>query len=192
MADFPSCSGLSLDRRRRVYAPLGNLRHLQTAALLGALLLASTPASAEEWTFEVVDGTRVGSVSLVMENSGKRHISYYDSSSATRLKYAFYDGTSWTIEVVDEPFTVGDHNSIAVDAEGNPHISYYADHQDGGLKYAVRNAASSTWSVEVVDPDRNRGEYSSLALDGSGNPYISYWDSLQIGSSSCVFLGSDK
>ena len=178
MASSPLSRVRNLEHPHRFEGLPENGKLLRTAALLGAVLLASAAASAEEWTFEVVDGTRVGTVSLVMENSGQRHISYYDSSFETRLKYAFHDGTSWTIEVVDELFTVGDHNSIAVDADGNPHISYHADHQDGGLKYAVRDAASSTWTVEIVDQGGHLGEYTSLALDGSGNPYISYWDSV--------------
>ena len=76
--------------------------------MLWAVLLASTPAAAEEWSLEVVDNTMIRTLSMVMEDSGNRHISYYDSSFASRLKYAFYDGSTWTIEVVDEFLTVGE------------------------------------------------------------------------------------
>ena len=92
MASSPLSRVRNLEHPHRFEGLPENGKLLRTAALLGAVLLASAAASAEEWTFEVVDGTRVGTVSLVMENSGQRHISYYDSSFETRLKYAFHDG----------------------------------------------------------------------------------------------------
>ena len=189
LQSFPLSAWQNLNRVHRFDGPLRSLTYLRSATLVGAALLASSPAPAEDWSLEIVDDLAVQTTSMAMEDSGRRHISYYDLFP-TRLKYAFYDGSNWPIEVDDDTFDSGEYSSIAVDAGGNPHISYYGDYQDGGLKYAVRNAASSTWSVEIVDQGRPQGEYTSLALDGSGNPRVSY-RSIGTGTSHLWFASFD-
>jgi hypothetical protein len=74
--------------------------------------------------------------SLVVAPGFKFCISYYDAT-ANDLKFAFYDGSSWHIEVVDQTGDVGKWSSVAIDNSGRIHISY-EDATNGDLKHARR------------------------------------------------------
>ena len=130
------------------------------------------------WHPETVDDAgRVGrSASLALDSVGRPHILYcqvdpsrYDCDV---LRYAYFDGPRWQIEVVDVNLGAwfGNHSSLALDTNDRPHASYY---QNMGflLKYAHRDGAG--WHIEVVDD--NPGYGSSLALDSQGYPHIAYY-----------------
>ncbi len=72
--------------------------------------------------------------SIALDSAGNPHISYFDNTNFV-LKYAYYNGSSWSIESVDTAERVGYYTSIALDAAGNPHISYW-DYTNRDLKYA--------------------------------------------------------
>ncbi len=135
------------------------------------------------WQVETVDSApRVGwHTSLVLDAAGNPHISYcrwtylgLGGGLCTQLKYAHYDGVTWTTETVDTENYVGDKSSLALDAAGNPHISYCRRTCDSWscfcseVKYARYDGA--TWFTEVVDG----GGDPSLALDAAGLPRVSY------------------
>ena len=77
--------------------------------------------------------------SLAFDASGRAYISYYDFSH-TALKCAFWNGSSWVTQTVDNTGDVGGYTSIAIDPSGRPHISYY-DFTNGDLKHAYLPAA---------------------------------------------------
>jgi hypothetical protein len=81
--------------------------------------------------------------------------------------------TTWTLELVDAPFNVGQESSIAADATGKPSIAY-TDASNVDLKFGRRTDPG--WSTETVDALGNVGGMPSLTLDGQGNPRISYYD----------------
>ncbi|HSO26599.1 MAG TPA: hypothetical protein VLS48_00910, partial [Anaerolineales bacterium] len=56
-----------------------------------------------KWNYTTVDNAfGVGqSASLSIDRNNRPHISYYDQVNG-RLKYAYFDGANWLIEVVDE------------------------------------------------------------------------------------------
>ena len=112
--------------------------------------------------------------SLALDVDGLPHISYYDYGNGA-LKYAFWDGDVWNVEIVDSDGNVGRYTSIALDDDGFPHISYY-DYGNGALKYAFWDG--SQWYIDKVDSSVKGGVglYTCIALDSSDHPHISYCD----------------
>ncbi|MBK8575433.1 MAG: fibronectin type III domain-containing protein [Elusimicrobia bacterium] len=118
-----------------------------------------------------IDPTGGKYTSLKIDSSGNSHISYFATNS---LKYAKWDGVSWTTYTIDSGGVVGMWSSLALDPSGNPSISYF-DSTKGDLKLARWNGIN--WSTQTIDSNGTVGEYSSLAIDGSGTPSVSFSDS---------------
>ena len=120
------------------------------------------------WDIEIVDtlGDVGWNCSLDLDNSNNPHIGYFDNTNDD-LKYAYHDGSSWHIEVVDAN---GGSGSIALDSNDNPHISYGTNDT---LKYAYYDG--SNWQIDVVDASDLLWDIS-LDLDSGDKPHISYGD----------------
>lgn len=119
--------------------------------------------------------------SIALDANNEVHISYYDTQDyggewPGRLKYAHWNGITWTIgEVVDQNSNVGSYGSIAIKPTNqSPCISYLSEKYDN-LKYACKRA-DGTWKQETVDTTTGVGDYTSLAFNSSGIPSISYYD----------------
>lgn len=147
-----------------------------------AIILASwTLVSAGAWWIEVVDNQgEVGKYSsIALDSKGRPHIAYFDGSKNS-LKYAWWDGSGWKIEIVDESENlelVGIDVSLALDSRDLPHLTYFVSPgplQEGspGLRYA--RLTPRGWEIQAVD-NGNLGSYSSLVLDPRGNPHVSYY-----------------
>ncbi|HOX77191.1 MAG TPA: hypothetical protein PLW31_04055 [Bacteroidales bacterium] len=90
------------------------------------------------WISETVDPTiNSGSQNdIAIDINGDIHIAYY-SSSDSDLKYAYFDGSQWSIIIVDGLYqSVGQYPSIEVDADHVAHITYY-DYTNHQLKHAT-------------------------------------------------------
>ena len=130
------------------------------------------------WEIEVLDRSIMTGAytSLVLDGAGRPHISYYNSSLSA-LQYAYYDGTAWLTETVDQDPAwryLGRCSSLDLDSAGRPHISYdgyYNEH--GYLKYAYNDGSS--WQVQVVDDVWSVSD-GSLKLDAADRPHVSYHD----------------
>jgi hypothetical protein len=109
---------------------------------------------------------------IALDSLGDPHINYSDTTNFD-LKYAMWNGTTWTIDTIDLNIFVGKFSSIALDSNDYPHISCY-DQTSGNLIYVSWNG--SEWLVETVDSNGLLGFYSSIALDSNDNPHISYYD----------------
>ena len=132
-------------------------------------------------------GTDVGFyTSIVVDNQGNRHISYFDNSNSD-LKYAYgvsggqggsgY-GISWEIYKVDTEGYTGDSTSIAVDTSINPHICYW-DSSEERVKYAYgpfdTQGQDISWQIYNVDSMQYGNSLKiSLSLDSLGNRHICY------------------
>lgn len=130
----------------------------------------STAQQEAGWHIQAVDSaTSVGAyTSLALDEKDYPHIIYRDYTHQA-LKYAYWDGSRWHIEIVDGSGR-GRHTSLALDGNGYPHVSY-RDDSDWNLKYAHWDG--SAWQIETVD-DSGSVRYTSLALDSSGHPHIAY------------------
>jgi plastocyanin len=113
--------------------------------------------------------------SLALDGSGLPRIAYYESQ-AMELRFATWNGSSWSHQAVDTAGNVGQYCSLALaPGTGYARISYY-DSSRHDLKYAKWDGSS--WGVpETVDSSGDVGLYTSLALEpGTGYPRISYYD----------------
>ncbi len=65
---------------------------------------------------------------LKIDGAGAIHTAYYDYTNSN-LKYAKYNGSSWTTTVVDGALTnygvMGDYMSLFLDGSNQPHIGYF-------------------------------------------------------------------
>ena len=115
--------------------------------------------------------------SLVLDSSGKAHVSYIDPQ-ADRLLYATNQSGSWAIEVVEQDMGAnvyaGTGTAIAVDSTGGVHITYHDPDGDRDLKYATNQAGA--WVVETLDGSGEVGLDSAIAIDPAGNLHVSYVD----------------
>jgi len=110
--------------------------------------------------------------SIALDSSNYPHISYQYSTSSD-LRYAKWNGTSWSASTITSAGSVGYYSSIAIDSGNNPHISYY-DLTNKDLKYAKWTGTS--WSTYTVDSVDEVGPWTSIALDSNDYPHISYQD----------------
>ena len=143
-----------------------------------------------QWQIETVSGGTTANIgkysSIVLDSNNRPHISCYDDIYSNiphyDLVYAYWDGTQWQIETVDDDGTdssggniVGKYSSIALDSNSRPHISYY-DGTNYDLKYAYWDGTQ--WQIVIVDSDGKVGTFTSIAIDTSDRVHISYNDSM--------------
>src|SRR5262249_7713614 len=94
-----------------------------------------------------------------------------------QVRYAVWEGTSWTAETVD-PAATGDAGclSLAVDGAGGPHI-LYADTTHKNIVLADRDGGAVAWRMNAVRTI-GAGEADvlacALALDAGDVPHIAY------------------
>lgn len=137
----------------------------------------------QQWDARTVDSQEGSGKfnSMVSDAQGHLHLAYANVSSGTEnLRYAYWDGSSWTKKPIDDASrnngdAVGYSVAIALDREQNPHITYMNE-STPGVKYAVRK--NGRWEVYGIQrlsaigyPDRN-----SIAVSDDGRPFIGYYD----------------
>jgi hypothetical protein len=109
-----------------------------------------------------------------IDSANNPHISYFEYDYC-KLKYAYWNGYTWSTQTVDEPSTgsgtVGNGSSIALDSSNRPQIAYRSTSPDQ-LKFARWNGTG--WKIEIVDdlPVLD----PSLVIDDYDVPFISYYD----------------
>jgi hypothetical protein len=128
---------------------------------------------AQGWHFDTLDNNFSLLPSLVLDESGKAHLSYH-RRNPNDIMYAVQTDSGWTLQPVENSGEFGDSSSLALDGDGRPHIGYYKniDIETGELKYAYWNGAS--WEITIVDSDEDPGHEVSIALSAQGIPMISY------------------
>lgn len=171
--------------------------------LTATLTRADGQSESREWHFQVEPAPTVGSTSareallatpiqvqdggvetsgracdVQYDGAGNAHIAFTTSTHPS-VMYGKFNGTAWTIEVVDGlGFNVGgrvDDSQIRlqVESNGTPHLLYVRALAANQLWYATKSGA--TWTRERVDTDllRTTGRIA-LALNGTARPHAVY------------------
>jgi hypothetical protein len=178
-SDGTYATSLALDAKGNPAVSFGDGYHY------GNLMYANRTGSG--WSVEKVDnGGNLGNVghysSLVIDSSGRPHITYNDGNHFANLMYAVKNGTSWSISKVDTSGAVGDtgyDSSLVLDPAGRPYIAYRDGKYYANLMVAKQNDAGN-WEITKVDnggsATGNTGYDPSVALDLAQNPHVSYYD----------------
>jgi len=141
---------------------------------------------------EVVDGSSSYDglqTSIALDSKNYPHICYYENNGEAynlspwegHLKYAYYDGSSWSIESVNSSGEGGLACTIVLDHDDNPHISYWSNYDNTTPEYADLMYAykgNSGWQISIIEADANSmGVYSESAMvvDSENNPAICYF-----------------
>ncbi|HEC80335.1 MAG TPA: hypothetical protein ENI43_03665, partial [Firmicutes bacterium] len=117
--------------------------------------------------------------SISLDSDNYPHIAYnhdvYEPSGRD-LRYAYFDGEEWHIEVVDDENRYqGWFCSIALDSNDYPHIAYikHDDHGNKYLSYAYWDGDS--WNKEIVDELGDAVDnFTSIDVDSDNHPHIAY------------------
>ncbi len=147
---------------------------------LFAILLMGLPSAAPaEWTIETVDAPKYfGGFSSraigIDKVTNHPHIAY----GGDHLYHAYFDGTQWQYEVVDNSPHVGESASIAIDSNNKIHISYLDQtNYAPKLKYATN--ASGSWVTSTIDYSTSDEwswyTFTSIAIDSNNKVHISYF-----------------
>ena len=141
-----------------------------------ALRYGFRPRNDKRWFIMAVEGKGSGTyVSMAVDSQGHPHLAY-NSPKEDGLHYAYFDGRSWKITMLDTT-RINYYTSIQLDKDGNPRISYYLYHAPDGtyllhLKYAEYDGKA--WTIQTLDRRPETGKFNSLAVDQAGLPSIAY------------------
>lgn len=103
---------------------------------------------------------------LALDAAGHPRIAYLDNAR-DNLRFAAWNGASWTIEEVDTAGSVGAWCGLTLDAAGNPHISY-RDWGQEGFRMTQAQAVSARARGSMREGDDRRAAPRSAPLTGSG------------------------
>jgi hypothetical protein len=138
----------------------------------------------KKWHKQLIDPEHTAYfTSIQVDAQGHPGISYYlyhasdNRTQIMHLKYASFDGQTWSIQTADQRHATGKFNSLSLDAAGRPHISY-TQHTTGDLLYASWDGKH--WTYSAPEPHHVNNSYvgngNSIALDSAGHAHIAYLD----------------
>jgi hypothetical protein len=145
-----------------------NCAHIVYSSAVGLKYMVITKTTRK---ITIVDGTGGYQPTIRIDANSRPHIAYVNQDW-TKLKYAYYNGSSWQITTIQSgPYYTYLYPQIDVDSKNHPHILYY-DNDKISLMYASFDGSS--WSFESVDGVEIEGYSCSLKLNSNDNPNIAY------------------
>jgi hypothetical protein len=135
----------------------------------------------KQWHIQLIDPVATQfTTSIQLDASGNPRIAYFESThtnkgNGAKLKYAYFDGTSWFTKTVALRPRQGVYNSLAIDGTGQTHIAFA---ESSHVEYATYDG--SQWQYEEIESttgtDASAGLGLTLALDAAGVPQLAYFD----------------
>lgn len=105
--------------------------------------------------------------SMAIDSQNRVGIAYTNANQGD-LKYAFFDGQSWTVQTVDSRGSTGHYPSLVFSRSNGPIISYF-DKTKGDLRLA--STSTTGWVLGTVDAGsigtKDVGRHSQVLLDPS-------------------------
>jgi hypothetical protein len=115
-------------------------------------------------------------ISIATDRKNLAGIAYYEAGGKD-LKYARFNGSSFSVAKVDSANDAGEYASLAYNANGAPAISYYR-RTTGDLYLA--STVKGKWRLSAVDSKGDAGRFTSLALSpATGRWAVSYYSVTQ-------------
>jgi hypothetical protein len=117
---------------------------------------------------------------MIVDKQGVPHLSY-DSYVVGSVKYAYWNGHSWTIIPIDSRTSSeqpgrGMGNCLQLDRDGRAMISYF---EEAALKYA-REKEHGGWSIETIASTTKTSTWAAYrsvqVLDSKRLPHVLYED----------------
>jgi hypothetical protein len=125
------------------------------------------------WHFAAIEDTNgTNCTSLKLDSNDYPHISYSSSPPYKDIKYAYYDGERWNIEVIEHYNMYGGGALLCLNSNDNPHIIYSIGDEDA-IKYACYDGKK--WIKEIVYVNEDCGA-TSIALDSNERPHVTIVD----------------
>lgn len=116
--------------------------------------------NAAGWTKTTIDSSGTASAEIVIDDSDGLHVTYFARYRQVRVRYASFDGTSWTVtDVRDDTAPAG----LTLGPNGDLHLLTVTS---GRLEHAHYDGTS--WTFEVVEPTTG-GFFGPFDLDVSPN-----------------------
>jgi len=170
---YGSDSSLAIDKEDNIHA---SFRDCETDDLMYGY------RNSEGWSIYRVDSEdNAGPFnSIAIDSKNYPHIAYcreYNNDKNTELRYAYYDGMNWNIEVIDNEYQEeGYFCSLALDSNDYPHISYmeYFPNSGWNLKYARWDGTK--WIKELISSESYDFIYfnTDIVIDSNNRPHIVY------------------
>ena len=115
-----------------------------------------------------------GYVSLAVDSRSRPAVAYFDGSAGD-LRYAHFNGETWSIETIDSQGSVGLYPSVTFDIDDRPVISYF--HKTRG-DLRVARFDGTAWNIQTVDANDVVGRSTDIVLNrNTGELAIAYEDS---------------
>lgn len=130
------------------------------------------------WFTMMLDDRCIGFTSLALDSQQHPHIAYLEYGTG-RLKYAHFDGKTWTVAPI--PLAVKSieyYTSILLDSKDRPIISYYEILNPNNPDYILHLRAvrfnGQYWELSTVDGETGSGKFNSMAMGRGDIPQVAY------------------
>jgi hypothetical protein len=156
----------------------GNAHVAYVNPLLNQLKYAFWDHLRNKWFTMIVDKSVDSFASLAVDSHQRPHIACLDYGTG-RLKYAHWDGASWTVRIIPlSSKRLEWYVSIAVDLADRPVITFYEINGTDASAYSLklRSVAwtGSMWEIRTIDSTPGSGKFNYIVRNSDGRMSVAY------------------